>query len=212
MGIAEITVPFLGWGTSFLDFDNDGWLDLLEVNGHVYKGADQQPWGTSYAQRPLLFHSVKGKLESVPAVEGTGLAKIAVSRGLAVGDLFNDGRMDAVVNNLDGAPSLFRNSVKNNNHFIAFQLVGGPKSPRDAVGASVYVTADGFTQRADILAGGSFASSPDQRPHFGLGASTTIQKIEIHWPDGLRQEVAPPTEVDGFYRVVEGLAAERIKG
>ena len=134
-----------------------------------------------------------------------------MSRGLAVGDLFNDGRMDAVVNNLDGAPSLFRNLVKNSNHFIAFQLVGGPKSPRDAVGASVYVTADGFTQRADILAGGSFASSPDQRPHFGLGASTTIQKIEIHWPDGLRQEVAPPTEVDGFYRVVEGMTAERMK-
>ena len=206
MDIAETTIPFLGWGTAFLDYDNDGWLDLLTVNGHVYPQADHQPWGTSWAERPLLFHNVNGKFLLVPAVEGTALAKVATARGMAIGDLFNDGHMDVVVNNLDGPPSLFRNVDKTPNHFIAFKLIGGPKSPRDAVGATMYLTANGFTQRADVLAGGSFASSSDQRPHFGLGSATRIDRIEIRWPDGTRQEVVPPTVVDAFYTIREGSA------
>jgi hypothetical protein len=210
-GIAEATVPFLGWGTGFFDYDNDGWLDLFMVNGHVYPGVDQQNWGTTWAQRALLFHSNAGKLELVPAVEGTGLAKLAVARGMAFGDLFNDGHIDVVVNNLDGTPSLFRNVVKNANHWIAFRLIGAPSSgpgkpgsPRDAVGARVYVTANGFTQRVDVLAGGSFASSSDQRPHFGLGAATKIEKIEVRWPSGRVEQIPPPAALDRFYTVTEG--------
>jgi len=210
-GIAEVTVPFLGWGTSFFDYDNDGWLDVLAVNGHVYPEVDVQNWGTTWAQRPLLFHSDHGKLSLVPAVEGTGLAKLATARGMAFGDLFNDGHIDVVINNLDGTPSLFRNVVNNGNHWISFRLIGTPAtepgkkgSPRDAVGASVYVTANGFRQRADVVAGGSFASSPDQRPHFGLGAATRIDKIEIHWPSGAVETIPPPTELDRFYTVKEG--------
>jgi hypothetical protein len=210
-GIAEPTIPFLGWGASFFDYDNDGWLDLFEVNGHVYPSVDQQNWGTSWAERPLLFHSEAGKLKLVPAVEGTGLAKVAVARGLAYGDLFNDGHIDAVVNNMDAPPSLFRNVVKNDNHWIAFRLIGAPSpapgkpgSPRDAVGARVYVTANGFTQRVDVVAGGSFASSPDQRPHFGLGTATKIDKIEIRWPSGKVESIPPPTAVDRLYTVTEG--------
>lgn len=203
-GIAEVTIPFLGWGTSFFDYDNDGWLDLFVVNGHVYPAADSQAWGTSYAQRPLLFRNVHGKLEVVQALENSGLAKLATSRGMAFGDLFNDGKVDVVVNNMDSAPSLFRNVTATPNHFIAFSLVGGPRSPRDAVGATMYLTANGFTQRTDVLAGGSFASSPDQRPHFGLGSLTKIDRIEIWWPDGVKQVVAPPAAVDKFYKIVEG--------
>jgi len=210
-GIAEVTVPFLGWGTSFFDYDNDGWLDVLAVNGHVYPEVDVQNWGTTWAQRPLLFHSDHGKLSLVPAVEGTALAKLATARGMAFGDLFNDGHIDVVINNLDGTPSLFRNVVNNGNHWISFRLIGTPAtepgkkgSPRDAVGASVYVTANGFRQRADVLAGGSFASSPDQRPHFGLGTATKIDKIEIHWPSGAVETIPPPTELDRFYTVKEG--------
>ncbi len=210
-GIAEATVPFLGWGTAFLDFDNDGWLDLFVVNGHVYRGVDQQSWGTTWAQRPLLFHNVKGKMQVEPAVEGTGLAKLATSRGMAFGDLFNDGHMDVVVNNMDSSPSLFRNVDKNANHWISFRLIGGPKSPRDAVGAQVYVTAEGFRQRMDVIAGGSYASSPDQRPHFGLGAATKIDAIEVHWPDGTRQTVAPPAALDRFYTLTEGKPLEALK-
>lgn len=214
-GIAEATIPFLGWGTGFFDYDNDGWLDLFVVNGHVYPAVDQQKWGTSFAQRALLFHNVNGKLTLVPAVQGTGLAKLATARGMAFGDLFNDGHMDVVVNNMDGTPSLFRNVVKNANHWIAFKLIGVPGneggSPRDAVGASVYVTANGFTQRVDVLAGGSFASSSDQRPHFGLGAATKIEKIEIRWPGGKRETVAPPAGVDAIYTVIQGKGIQPAK-
>lgn len=203
--IAEISIPFLGWGTSFLDYDNDGWKDLMNVNGHVYKQVDHTTWGTTWAQRPLLFHNLAGKkFEVVPAVEGTGLAEVMPSRGMAVGDLFNDGRIDVVVNNMDSAPALLRNVTKENNHWIEFKLVGGPKSPRDATGATVYLTANGMRQREDIFSGGSFASSSDPRPHFGIGPATTVDKIEIHWPSGLKEEIAPPAGVDRIVTVIEG--------
>jgi enediyne biosynthesis protein E4 len=214
-GIAEPTIPFLGWGTGFFDYDNDGWLDLFMVNGHVYPQVDAQNWGTTWKQRALLFHSNAGKLALVPAVEGTGLAKLATARGMAFGDLFNDGKIDVVVNNMDSTPSLFRNVVKNGNHWIEFRLIGAPSteagkpgSPRDGVGARVYVTANGFTQRSDVLAGGSFASSSDQRPHFGLGAATKIDKIEIRWPSGRVEVVPPPVALDTIYSVTEGKGIE----
>ena len=151
------------------DYDNDGWLDLMTVNGHVYRAVDKQNWGTTWAQRPLLMHNVKGKLQVVPAVEGTGLAKVATSRGMAYGDLFNDGRVDVVVNNMDSTPSVFRNVTEETNHWVEFRLVGGPKSPRDATGATMWVTAEGFRQRQDVIAGGSFASSPDKRAALWAG-------------------------------------------
>ncbi len=204
LGIAEPTIPFLGWGTSFFDYDNDGWLDLFVVNGHVYPGVDKENWGTSWAERPLLFHNEAGKLKVVPPVEGTGLAETSVARGMAFGDLFNDGKIDVVINNLDGTPSLMRNVTKTSNHWIAFKLVGTGKSPKDAVGATIYVTADGFRQRQDVLAGGSFSSSPDQRPHFGLGAATKVDKIEVRWPGGVKEIVPPPAAVDTFYTLTQG--------
>ena len=203
-GIAEVTIPFLGWGTAMFDYDNDGWLDLMTVNGHVYRGVDGQNWGTTWAQRPLLMHNIKGKLQVVPAVEGSGLAKVAASRGMAYGDLFNDGREDVVVNNMDSTPSVFRNVTRETNHWVEFRLVGGPKSPRDATGATMWVTAEGFRQRQDVIAGGSFASSPDKRLHFGLGATGTLEKVEVRWPDGTKEALPVPEKVDGAYVVTEG--------
>jgi len=203
MGIAEPTIPFLGWGTVFVDYDNDGWLDLFVANGHVYPLVDRTNWGTTFKQRPLLFHNVNGRFSLAPAVEGTGLAKVAVGRGLAYGDLFNDGSMDLVINNLDGTPTLLRNVVKSGNHWVAMKLVGGAKSPRDAVGATVYLTANGFRQRADAISGGSFASSSDPRLHFGLGAATKVDAVEIHWPSGAVEKVKLPA-VDAFFTVTEG--------
>ncbi|MHB1022939.1 MAG: CRTAC1 family protein [Acidobacteriaceae bacterium] len=202
--IAEITIPFLGWGTGFFDYDNDGWKDLFMVNGHVYPQVQKNKWGTSWAQRPLLFHNIVGtKFELVPAVEGTGLAKVMPSRGMAFGDLFNNGRIDAVVNNMDSVPALLDNVTAGQNHWIEFHLIGGPRSPRDAIGAVVYVTANGTRQRADVYSGGSFASTSDPRPHFGLGSATTVDKVEIHWPSGSVEEVQVPA-VDRIYTVVEG--------
>jgi hypothetical protein len=139
----------------------------------------------------------------VPAVEGSSLAKIGVGRGLAYGDLFNDGKIDAVINNMDGTPSFLHNVTANKNHWVELKLVGGAKGPRDAVGATVYVTANGFKQRGDVVSGGSFASSSDQRLHFGLGVATAVDEVEVHWPGGAVEKVKLPG-VDAIYTVVEG--------
>jgi len=201
------TIPFLGWGAGFLDFDNDGLLDLFVANGHVYPVTDSLDWGTTWAQRPQLFRNMDGtKFEEVPPTTGSGLATVVSARGAAFGDLFNDGKIDVVLNNMDSEPTLLQNVVKNSNHWIELQLVGGPKSPRDAVGAKVFLTAGGVRQRADVLSGGSYGSSSDPRVHFGLGPSTKIEKLEIDWPSGLHQRVKPPA-IDAISRIIEAQEA-----
>jgi hypothetical protein len=204
-GVATPTIPFVGFGVGFLDYDNDGWKDLLVVNGHVYPEVDRHPdWGMSYAQRPLLYHNQRnGTFALVPAVEGTGLAEVAVGRGAAFGDLFNDGKIDVVINNLDGPPLLLRNVNPDHNHWVELNLVGGPKSPRDAVGATVYLTAGGMRQRGDVLSGGSYLSSNDMRVHFGLGAAAKIDAVEIHWPSRATETVKLPA-VNRIYTITEG--------
>jgi hypothetical protein len=209
LGIAEISVPFLGWGDAFFDYDNDGWKDLMMADGHVYPQVDQHPWGTSWAQRPMLFHNLAGKkFAAVPAVEGSGLADVIAGRGLAVGDLFNDGKLDVVINVMDGHPVLLRNVSPDHNHWLELKLVGGPKSPRDAVGATVYLTANGMRQRDDVLSGGSYASSSDPRLHFGLGQATTVDDIEAHWPSGKVEHFTVPG-VDRIVTIAEGTGSER---
>ena len=210
VGIAQIPVPFLGWGVGLVDYDNDGWKDLFMVNGHVYPEVDQHDWGTTYAQRPLLFHSIKGeKFEYVPPVKGTGLALVTPGRGAAFGDLFNDGKIDVVINPIDGPAVLLRNVNADHHHWVELRLVGesmiqkGKASPRDAVGATVYLTANGMRQREDVLSGGSFISSNDQRPHFGLGDSTEAGSAEIHWPSGFKETIQLPV-VDRIYTIAEG--------
>jgi hypothetical protein len=193
LGIAEISVPFLSWGDAFFDYDNDGWKDLMMADGHVYPQADKFAWGTSWAQRPMLFHNLSGKkFEPVPAVEGSGLAVVIAGRGMAVGDLFNDGKLDAVINVMDGHPVLLRNVSADKNHWLELKLVGGVKSPKDAVGATVYVTANGMKQRGDVISGGSYLSSNDFRPHFGLGQTTSVDAIEVHWPSGKVEHFTVP--------------------
>ncbi|WP_371315717.1 CRTAC1 family protein [Granulicella sp. L46] len=204
IGIAEPTIPFLGWGAAFFDYDNDGWKDIIVANGHVYPAVDQMPWGTSWAQRPLLFRNVNGtKFDLMPAVEGTALAKTYVGRGLAVGDLFNDGKLDVVINALDGVPALLRNVSPDKNHWIEFKLTGGPKSPRDAVGATVYLTANKIKQRGDVVSGGSYESTNDPRVHFGLGDATVIDAVEVHWPSGARERFSV-SHLDQIVNLVEG--------
>jgi hypothetical protein len=206
-GVAQATIPFVGWGDGFLDYDNDGWLDLFMVNGHVYPQVDRHEWGTSFAERPLLFHNVpdgKGrKFEYVPAVKGTGLAEAIPARGAAFGDLFNDGKIDVVVNPIDGPPVLLRNVNPDRHHWVEMNLVGGPKSPRDATCATVYLTANGMRQRQDVLASGSYIGANDRRPHFGLGDATDAGSAEIHWPSGAKETVKLPA-VDRIYTIVEG--------
>jgi hypothetical protein len=186
-GLGELTIPFLGWGTSFIDFDNDGWLDLFVVNGHVYPVVDSNQWGTSYAQQALLFRNLKnGKFERVGAPAGSALASAWSSRGLAIGDLDGDGRLDVIINNLDSSPTVLRNIATPVGHWLDLRLVGdvAKKSPRQAVGSVVYVTTGKMRLRQDLVSGGVYCSQNDMTLHFGLGAATRIDKLEIQWPDG----------------------------
>lgn len=215
--LAEPTVPFLGWGTAFLDYDNDGRQDILVANGHVYRGVDKLPWGTSWAQRPLLFRNLDGEhFATVPAAAGSGLAEAVAGRGLAVGDLTNSGRLDAVINVIDGPPLLLRNTVKNGSHWLDVRLIGGPGSPRDAIGAKVHVVAAGVTQRQDVVSGGSYVSQNDLRLHFGLGSATQVEKLQVEWPNGQSETVAIPAVDRVFYigqgrGVVDLIALPRLK-
>jgi hypothetical protein len=174
------------------------------VNGHIYPAADKLDWGTSYSQRPLLFHNLRdGKFEEVPPVKGSGLAQIISGRGAAFGDLFNDGKMDVVISTIEGPPVLLRNVHPDHHHWVELKLVGGPKSPHDAVGATVYLAANGMRQRQDVLSGGSYVSTNDPRPHFGLGDATDAGTAEIHWPSGAKENVKLPA-VDRIFTITEG--------
>jgi len=204
-GVAQPTIPFVGWGDGFIDYDNDGWLDLFMTNGHVYPQVDQHEWGTSWAERPLLFHNDGGKSFSlIPAVKGTGLAVVVPGRGAAFGDLFNDGKIDVVINSVDSVPTLLRNVSPDHHHWVEIGLVGGAKSPRDATCATVYLKANGMRMRQDVLSSGSYVSANDRRLHFGLGDATDAGTAEIHWPSGAKEMVRIPA-ADRIYTVTEGV-------
>ena len=209
-GIAAITMPFLGWGTAFVDYDNDGLLDILAVNGHIFPQADPASWGTSYLQRPLLLRNRGGsKFVDVSGNQGSGFAEPRSSRGAAVADLFNRGASDIVINNLDGGPTILRNSGADTvNHWITLELVGDPaaKTPKDAIGAVVYCTAGGVRQRAEVASGRSYLSQSDLRIHFGLGSATRVDRLEIHWSGG-RREVHENIPADQRLTFVEGKGA-----
>jgi hypothetical protein len=213
-GIAQTTIPFVGWGDGFIDYDNDGWLDLFETDGHVYPQVDQHDWGTTFAERPLLFHNIpdgpkERKFEYVPPVKGSGLAVVIPGRGAAFGDLFNDGKIDVILNPVDGPPVLLRNVNPDHHHWVGMQLVGGVNpangkaSPRDATCATVFLRANGMRQRQDVLASGSYIGANDRRPHFGLGNATDAGTAEIHWPSGAKESVKLPA-VDRIYTITEG--------
>jgi hypothetical protein len=137
-------------------------------------------------------------------VQGTGLAIVVPARGAAFGDLFNDGKIDVVLNNLDTTPTLLRNVNPDQHHWIEFRLIGGAGKPRDAVGAAIFVTTGKVTQRGDVLSGGSFASSNDPRVHFGLGDAASVDSVEVRWPGGGPAEKVAIPGVDRILTIEQG--------
>lgn len=200
-GLAKPTYPLVGWGTGFVDFDNDGWLDIFVANGHVYPQMDLVPGGTPYREPMQLFRNKHdGTFEDVSST----LSSIsnASRRGAAFGDLNNDGNVDVVIANTDGPPTLLLSHVANGNHRVLFKLVG-TKSNRSAIGARVTITAGKLTQLGEVRAGGSYLSQNDPRLHFGLGAESQMNVVEIKWPSG-RIELIHDLPADFIYTIVEG--------
>ena len=183
---AASSIPFVGWGTAFFDYDNDGLLDLIAVNGHVYPQMDQASRGASagYRQRKLLYHNRgDGTFDEVASQFGSALTEPRVSRGLAVGDLDNDGRLDLVVNDLDGSPQILHNELVDAGHWLLVKLVG-KGSNTDAIGAVVRVKAGKLSLMRLVQSGTSYLSQDDMRRHFGLGPEARADSLEVLWPDG----------------------------
>jgi hypothetical protein len=200
---ADVSLPFVGWGAKFFDYDNDGWLDLLVTNGHVYPQVEGAFPGGEYGQRKLFYRNSRDGTfveigSSIPA-----LAARRVSRGAAFGDYDEDGDVDVIVNEIDGAPMLLRNDGGSSaGHWISLSL-RGTKSNRNAVGARVELKAGGLTQIDEVHAGDSYISHSDWRLHFGLGAATTVDEITVRWPGGAVEKLTK-VKADQVVKIIEG--------
>jgi hypothetical protein len=187
----------------FLDVDNDGWPDLLLVNGHVYPEVDRQHLGSDYQEPRILYHNRgNGTFEDISASAGPGITTAASGRGLAVGDLWNNGRMSAVVSNMNAPVSLLVNQVRNGNHWIAFKTIG-TRSNRDGIGAKIRVKAGDRVLVDEVRSGSSYDSNNDMRVHFGLGKIEKLEWVEVRWPSGLTERFLNP-HVDGIVNLKEG--------
>ncbi|MGH9530428.1 MAG: CRTAC1 family protein [Terriglobales bacterium] len=197
---------YLGWGAMFFDFDNDGWPDLLVVNGHVYPEVDKQHLGSNFQEPKILYHNNgNGTFTDISADAGLAINAATSARGLAVGDLWNDGRLSAVISNMNGHPSLLVNQVKSANHWIAFRMVG-TKSNRDGIGARISLQAGGRMRVDEVRSGSSYSSSSDMRVHFGLGGANKIDFVQVHWPSGLMERFHD-LPVDAIHVLNEGTGA-----
>jgi hypothetical protein len=199
--LARPTYQWVGWGTGFFDMDNDGWLDLFIANGHVYPQMDLVRGAPPYRQPMQLFRNLRdGTFEDLSSV----LSGIPAEsrRGVAFGDVNNDGKIDMVIINTGAPPTLLLNETQTKNHRALFKLVG-TKSNKSAIGARVTVKAGKLIQLSEFRAGGSYLSQNDPRLHFGLGGAATMDEIEIRWPSGGIEQLHN-VPADFIYTLVEG--------
>ena len=206
-GLGDVGWLFTTFGAKFLDYDNDGWKDIVLANGQVFPQIDRYQTGITYAERNLLFHN-RGpgpdgvKFDEVGLGSGPGFAVKKVSRGLAVADYDNDGDVEILVTNMNDSPDLLRHARKNPNHSILVKTIG-TRSNSDGIGAKVTVAAGGLTEYDEVRSGGSYLSSSDLRLHFGVGAATKIDRLEVSWPSG-QKDAATNLSVDRIFVVKEG--------
>ncbi len=185
-GIAAITLKHSGWGVRFFDYDNDGWKDLLVAQGHDLESIQANFPDLRYREPMLLARNTGKGFADVSKESGEVFQRAWVGRGLAIGDIDNDGRVDAVVTTNDGPAYILRNETPTQNHWLTLKLVGH-KSNRDGIGAEVKITTSKGTQLETVTTASSYLSSSDKRVHFGLGGDTSAQMIEIRWPSGIVQ-------------------------
>ncbi len=200
-GIGKMTLAHSGWGLRFFDIDNDGWKDLLIAQGHDLDTIEKTSPHLRYREPLLLVHNTGRGFVDVSKEGGEVFSRPWVGRGLATGDIDNDGRVDAVVTTNDGGAHILRNVTANSNHWLTLLLVGH-KSNRDAIGAEVSVTTDIGTQMETVSTASSYLSASDKRVHFGLGANRTAKKVGIRWPSGIVQTLTD-IAADQFLRVDE---------
>src|SRR5262249_27494351 len=194
---------YLGWGTMFFDFDNDGWPDLLLVNGHVYPEVDKQHLGSNFQEPKILYHNNgNGTFTDMSAAGGAAITTPRSARGLAIGDLWNDGQLSAAISNMNAHPGLLVNQLRTPNHWIAFRTVG-TKSNRDGVGARVTVMAGGRMRVDEVRSGSSYSSNNDIRPHFGLGPIDSVDFVQVRWPSGLVEKFSS-LRIDAIHELKEG--------
>ncbi len=199
---ADVSLPYVGWGVKFFDYDNDGWLDLLAVNGHVYPQVEGAFPGGMYGQRRLFYRNLRDGTFAEVGSSIPALAARRVSRGAAFGDYDEDGDVNVIVNEINGAPALLRNDGGSKaGHWISLKLQG-TKSNRNAAGARVELKAGGLTQIDEVHAGDSYISHSDWRLHFGLGAATTVDEITVRWPSGAVEKLTK-VKADQVVRIVE---------
>jgi len=202
-GIAPGTTSYVGWGDGFIDWQNNGWPDFFMVNGHVYPQVDTADVGTKYREPMLLFENQRnGTFKNISHLAGPDIELPRVGRGVAYGDLFNDGRLEIVVENLKGQPVILQPQGGPPNHWISFELEG-TRSNRLALNARLKVIAGDLVQTGEVISGGSYLSQSDLRLHFGLGNHDRVDRVEIAWPSG-KKETFTNLNANRFYKAREG--------
>jgi hypothetical protein len=198
-----LNTRWLGWATAFVDLDNDGWLDLFLNNGHVYPEVRQLKSEAGYEQPKVVYRNLgNGKFEDLTARLGAPVTELKAARGAAFGDIDNDGQIDVAIANVNDRPDLYRLDGDRSHHWVTLRLVG-TASNRDAIGARVHIVAGGTEQWQEVRGGGSYLSQNDLRVHFGLAATTIVDRVDVRWPNG-RDERWERLEADRIHTLQEG--------